>query len=183
MANMSHGREIKISDDVMTVLLVAQDLIFIYWLLVHLNEASCLVTSLHANVSLPLRWQQFSFWYANAPIGRVQILFCGSKSCFTIEEESVECPPLMVLTLSSGVSSGDAVAGSANEYEWPPSSAVSLSPEWKYQERDCGFAPSPLDWNPWVDIELHQQFPVLRGCRNEVLWLSSQLIFVLFLTS
>lgn len=81
--------------------------------------ASCLVTSLHANVSLLLRWQQFSFdmqmfWLdefgsfsvALKPLhyrGRI----CGMSSSrgFQIQQKSVI--------------GGRCVAGSANEYEWP----------------------------------------------------------------
>lgn len=48
-------------------------IVSIKWPLVRVNTL-CLVTSLHANVLLLLRWQHFPFWYANAPIGRVHIL-------------------------------------------------------------------------------------------------------------
>ncbi|CAB1418943.1 unnamed protein product [Pleuronectes platessa] len=71
----------------------------------------------------------------------------------------------MVLTFSREVSSGDAVAGSANEYEWPPSSVVSLSPEWKYQERESPRLPSVPERSilPWRKTSLKDGLVPFRG--------------------
>lgn len=62
---------------------------------------------------------------------------------------------------------------------------ASLPPEWRNLDRDCVLAPSPLDGNPWVDIELCKRFPILTSLPVEelcavVLWLSLEQIFVLF---
>lgn len=46
------------------------------------------------------------------------------------------------------MSSGDAEAGSVNEYEWPLCNTASFPPEWRNQERDYGFALTPQDGNP-----------------------------------
>lgn len=55
------------------------------------------------------------------------------------------------------------MAGSANEYEWPLSNIVSFPPEWRNQQRDCGFVLTPPDGNPLADIELHKQFSLLTS--------------------
>lgn len=117
--------------------------------------------------------------------------FLWLKSCFTIEEESVEFPLLLVFRCSKKVSSGGCCG---RDHKWVriaflwdsqlSGSAFHLNGEIK-RGGICGFALTPLDWNPWVDIELHKQFSVLtsqtlRELGAGLLQLSLQLIFVLF---
>lgn len=128
--------------------------------------ASCSVTSLHANVSLLLCWQQFSF--------DMQMFWLEEFRSFSVALKPLHYRGgIWGMFLFSWFSDtaekchhGDAaVARSANKNEWPLSlsDAVSFPPEWRNQERDCGFALTPLDWNPWVDIELQQQFSLLTS--------------------
>ena len=127
--------------------------------------ASCSVTSLHANVSLLLRWQQFSFdmqmfWLeefrsfsaALKPLHyRGGIWGMSSSRGFRTQQKSVIREMLLFRRpqiRTDGLSLSD---------------VVSFPPEWRNQERDCGFSLTPPDWNPWVDIEPQQQFSLLTS--------------------
>lgn len=97
--------------------------------------ASCMVTSLHANVSLLPSWQQFSFdmqmfWLEEFKSfsAALKLLLYRGRICGI-------CPLLVVFRCSRKVSSVDAVAGSTNKYERPLSNRVSFPPEWRNQER------------------------------------------------
>ncbi len=126
--------------------------------------ASCLVTSLHANVSLllgadssfPFDMQMFwldefgSFSVALKPLhyrGRI----CGMSSSrgFQIQQKSV------IRGCCGRVRKWVRMASLQQSQLFPP--------EWRNPERDCGFALTPLDWNPWADIELHKQFSSLTS--------------------
>ena len=152
-------QSISISSEVITVLLVAQFTKYLssdYWYV--WITASCLVTSLHANVSLLLLWQQFSFdmqmfWleeFSYCSVALKLLLYrgriCGMSSSCGFQDAAEKCHQ------------GKQWQGPQMSTNDPSQTQSAFLLNRGIRTGGRGFALTPLDWNPLVDIELHEQF-------------------------